>query len=92
MVESTSLESHLANFKDIMAELDALDGNTLIEEDLCSLLLMSLLPSFSGFQDILFYGCKGLPLETIYEDLSSKESMSKLSEMTTPSQGEGLVV
>ena len=92
MVEVTSLESHLTNFKDIMAELDALDANTLIEEDLCSLLRMSLPPSFSGFRDILFYGSEGLSLETIYEDLSSKESMSKLSETATPSQGEGLVV
>ena len=40
----------------------------------------------------MFYGSKGLSLETIYEDLSSKESMSKLSETATPSQGEGLVV
>ena len=95
MVEGTSLESHLANFKYIMAELDALDANTLIEEDLCSLLLMSLPPSFSGFRDILFYGSKEsmskLSLETIYEDLSSKESMSKLSESATPSEGEGLL-
>ena len=92
MVEGTSLESHLANFKDIMAELDALDANTLVEEDLCSLLLMSLPPSFWGFRDILFYGSQSLSLETIYEDLSSKESMSKFSETATPSQGEGLVV
>ena len=30
IVEGTSLESHLTNFKDIMAELDALDANALI--------------------------------------------------------------
>ena len=92
MVEGTSLEFLIANFKDIMAELDALDANTLVEEELFSLILMSLLPSFLGFRDILFSCFKGLSLETIYEDLSSKESMRKLSEMATPSQGESLVV
>lgn len=49
MMEGTSLESHLVIFKDIMVELEAFDANTLIEEDLCSLLLMSLPPSFLSF-------------------------------------------
>ena len=57
-----------------------------------SLLFMSLPPSLSSFRDILFYCSKGLSLEIIYQDLSSKESISKLYETTTPSQGEGLVV
>ncbi|CAA6659215.1 unnamed protein product [Spirodela intermedia] len=60
--------------------------------DLCSLLLMSLPSSFSGFWDILFYGSKGLSLESIYEALSSKEIICKFSKMTTLSQAEGLVI
>ena len=55
MVQGTSLEFLIANFKDIMAELDALDANTLVEEELCSLILMSLLPSFLGFRDIFVF-------------------------------------
>ena len=42
MMEGTSLESHLTAFKHIMVDIEALDANTLMEEDLCSLLLMSM--------------------------------------------------
>ncbi|CAA7402195.1 unnamed protein product [Spirodela intermedia] len=92
MMKGTSLESHLAAFKDIMAELEALDVNMLNDEDLCSLLLMSLSPSFLGFRDILFYGSEGLSLATIYEALSSKKNMSKFLETATSSQAEGVVI
>ena len=54
---------------------------------------MSLLPSFSGFQDILFYRSTGLSLETIYEDLSSKASFSNFdSEASTSTPPKGLVI
>ncbi|CAA7399345.1 unnamed protein product [Spirodela intermedia] len=92
MVKRTSLELHLASFKDILSELDVFNASILIEADLCSLLLMSLLLSYSSFRDILFYGSKELSLDTIYEALSSKESMNKFSTETSLTPPESLVV
>ena len=34
MMEGTCMESHLVTFNDIMAALEALDANALVEEDL----------------------------------------------------------
>ena len=77
MMEGTSLESHLTAFKNIMAELEALDANTLMEEDLCSLLLVSVPLSFSGFQVFrvfYFVGLKVYPFRPFMKFSQAKKS------------------
>ena len=61
-------------WKDIIVMLDVVVANTLIYEDLCSFLLVSLLSSCLSFQDILLYGFKEFSLMTIYGALSLKNS------------------
>ena len=104
MFECTSLESHVSNFKSHVSRLDleVMDVDTLIEEDLCSLLLMSLPTSYTAFQDTLFiflskkkdtlfYGHKDLTLPTIYELFSSKEIKNYTVDGLI-TQAEGLVL
>ena len=70
-----------------------MDANTLIEEDLCCLLLMSLLASYTAFRDTLFYGHKDLSLRTVYESLSSKEIMNHIAKKNgLVTQAEGLFI
>ena len=93
MFECTSLESHVSNFKSHVSRLDleVMDVDTLIEEDLCTLLLMSLPTSCTAFQDTLFYGHKDLTLPKIYELFSSKE-ISNFAVDGLITQAEGLVL
>ena len=60
MFEDASLESNILNFKEIISDIEVMDANTLIEEDLCSLLLMTLCTSCTTFHDTLFYAHKDL--------------------------------
>ena len=91
MLEGTSLELHISKFKEVISDLEAMDANTLIEEDLCCLLLMSLPASYTAFRDTLFYGHKDLSLRTVYESLSSKEIMNHMANGPV-TEAEGLVI
>ena len=90
MLEGTSLELHISKFKEVISDLEAMDANTLIEEDLCCLLLMSLPASYTAFRDTLFYGHKDLSLRTVYESLSSKEIINHMTNGPV-TEAEGLV-
>ena len=91
MLEGTSLEVHISTFKEVLSNLEAMDANTLIEEDLCCLLFMSLPASYIAFQDTLFYGHKDLSLRTVYEPLSSKEIMNHMANGSVTA-AKGLVI
>ena len=60
-----------------------MDANTLIEEDFCSLLLMTLGTSFTTFRDTIFYAHKDLTWKTIHETLLSKEMMNHMEDGPT---------
>ena len=91
MLEGTSFEVHISKFKEVIWDLGAMDANTLIEDDLCSLLLMSLLASYTAFRDTLFYGHKNLSLRMVYESLLSKEIMNHMGNGPV-TQAEGLFI
>ena len=77
MAEGTSLEEHLATFKEIVADLETLEVKY-EEEDLGLMLLCSLPNSHATFKDTILYSCDTLTLNEVYEALFSKEKMKQL--------------
>ena len=89
LIEGMSLEDHLTVFKEIIADLEALEVQD--DEDDLGLILLCLLPSsYSTFRDTILYSCDTLTLDEVYNALFSKEKIKQLV-IRPETQAEGLV-
>ena len=77
MAEGTSLEQHLTNFKELVANLETLEVKYK-EEDLGLILLCSLLVLYATFRDMILYSRDTLTLNKVYGAQFFKEKMKQL--------------
>jgi hypothetical protein len=90
MAKDTSIQSHLNEFNSIIVDLEILDVK-IDDKDKTILLVVSLLPSFKHFKDIMFYGNHtSLFFENVKSNLLSKEKFD-VDSRSKP-KGEGLIV
>ena len=91
MTESTSIESHLIVFKEIVSDLEAMEVKY-DDKDLALILLCCLPTSYSTFRDTILYSRDTLTLAKVYDALFSKEKIDKQLLETFENQGEGLLI
>jgi len=91
MTESTSIESHLIVFKEIVSDLEAMEVKY-DDKDLALILLCCLPTSYSTFRDTILYSRDTLTLAKVYDALFSKEKIDKQLLGTSENQGESLLI
>lgn len=91
MAEGTLIQNHLDELNKIIMDLKAMDVK-INDEDQALMLLCSLPSSYGNFVETMLYGRDTVTMEDVKASLNSRELKNKMSENSTESRIEALMV